>query len=488
MQTELFALERAAVIHNERFSLNEFNLHIYRGQRLGIICDTITERRTIIEFFRGNCAVFGIMRFLRKPARRVNHAQFSEYFYVLDNRTTLIENLTIAENIRLFSDGHSFVRSLKIIEETEGLLREFDVRIDIGKKVRDLTPYERIQTALLKAYSEKRKAVVLANLSEILTEQEAHQLEILIQRFESRGMTYVLIDSFDTGFYRMAEQTLVIKDRTSVGCFNSDFLSTSEFYNYMTQSTLSLPDSLSRSCNAFDDSDPEELEPVFEADSICTDKLSNLTISLYRGELLKIYCSDQRSIEGFREIAFGESGILSGTLNIGGKQVTRFRNVRDAMLGGLVWCPESPYSNMLLHDMTVRDNLLMEVSHKLQHMWLTPKYGKSLDQYIDENIGQGLGSQKLRDLRPDILQVIAYSKILLFAPAVAILEKPFTDTDSHIKSVTLSMIEKLQDRGIAVILLTMTPSDLNVRDGDVLYLRNGVPISEDDTYQYLYSD
>ena len=58
--------------------------------------------------------------------------------------------------------------------------------------------------------------------------------------------------------------------------------------------------------------------------------------------------------------------------------------------------------------------------------------------------------------------------------------------DLHIRETTLEMLSRLQSRGISVIVLSMTPSDQNLIEGDTLYLKKRRLVSEEDMYQFLY--
>ena len=65
MKHELFSLEKASVFSGEAMILSDFYLHIYEGEILGVICDSLTEEQTLIDLFRGKCRVEGSVRFSR---------------------------------------------------------------------------------------------------------------------------------------------------------------------------------------------------------------------------------------------------------------------------------------------------------------------------------------------------------------------------------------------------------------------------------------
>ena len=93
---------------------------------------------------------------------------------------------------------------------------------------------------------------------------------------------------------------------------------------------------------------------------------------------------------------------------------------------------------------------------------------------------------RLHRLEPATLQKIAYYKWYLYAPKVVVCIKPFTETDIHLQEITVEMISKLKSRGISIIILTPNYSELYRVDGDIIYLKNGKMIDENEVYQTLY--
>ena len=136
----------------------------------------------------------------------------------------------------------------------------------------------------------------------------------------------------------------------------------------------------------------------------------------------------------------------------------------------------------------MEDNLMMELVEKVDLLWMLPKYRKSVDQYIEMNFGEGMANRKLRSLSPDVRQKIQLSKYYLAAPKVLICESPFLEVDLHIREATLEMFAKLQGRGITIIALMTNLADLNLMEGNNIYIRDGHMVDENEIYQLLYSE
>ena len=156
MKHELFSLEKASVFSGETLILSDFYLHIYEGEILGVICDSLTEEQTLIDLFRGKCRVEGSVRFSRTQiSGNAVRQECAKSFFVVDEHLPLIRTLSVPENICIFRSRDFLVRSRQYTELSERLLAQFDLHIDLTKTVSALTPQERLLVILLKAYAEK---------------------------------------------------------------------------------------------------------------------------------------------------------------------------------------------------------------------------------------------------------------------------------------------------------------------------------------------
>ena len=136
--------------------------------------------------------------------------------------------------------------------------------------------------------------------------------------------------------------------------------------------------------------------------------------------------------------------------------------------------------------MSIRDNLLIPLSRKVPGIFRRPGYSQNIDQFIKNNLGIDHPQQKAWNFSPEILQKVVYTRFLIGAPSVLFVEKPFTDTNVRIRETTLEMLKALQRRGITIILLISSPSNLTLLDGDDLYAKNGRIISEEEMYRSFY--
>lgn len=490
MKRELFALEEVVLRENDKEILRGFNMHLYEGDVYGIICDRIEERNTLLEFFKGGCEVVKGRVGLRRSLIKNNNVpqMLNREFAVIEKKSKLMTSLSVMENICIFVDKSNIVHKRKYYEMTKEYCALFDIPLQPDKPVKSLTEKERVVIELIKAYAEGKSIVVLADPSGFLQKNERAEIHQLLLKLKQRGQSFILLETPDDIVFSWTNQLLIVKNGKDLGCFEPGFVDRQKLYDFLAgrQESAERRPEIGGSFKEIEPAEDMD-DTVFRMEKICTSELKNLSFSVGRGEIIKIFFSNAGNVEDFRNLFMDGSRISSGTVYLEERKMD-CRNIREWRKNGVCYSGEMPYKSMLVQDMTVEDNLMMELVEKVDLLWMLPKYRKSVDQYIEKNFGEGMANRKLRSLSPDIRQKIQLSKYYLAAPKVLICESPFLEVDLHIREATLEMFAKLQGRGITIIALMTNLADLNLMEGSNIYIRDGHLVDENEIYQLLYSE
>ena len=480
MKKELFALEEAAFKENDKEVIRGLTMHLYEKDIYGIICDSIDERDALLNFFKGRCELSrGRMRLRHNLVKNGNVSQsLGREFAVIEKKSKLLTSLSVMENICIFADRDNIVRKRKYYGMTRKFLEYFDIAVPPDKPVQSLSVKERVAVELVKSYVENKSVIVLADLTGFLQENELIQIYRLLLKLQQKGQSFILMETLDDIVFSWTNQLLIIKNGKNLGCFEPAFVDRQTLYAFLSgrqeaERPREVRHGLERKAGTDD--------RVFRMEKVCTPNLKNLSFSAGRGEVVMIFFANAGNVEDFREIFMDGSRITSGAVYVEERPV-RCRNIREWRRRGLRYSAEMPYKSMLIRDMTVVDNFMLELAEKVRFLWLLPRYKRSVYQYIDSILGEGMANRKLRNLSPDVLQKIGLGKYYLAAPKVLICENPFQEVDLHIREVTLEMFAKLRERGIAIIALITNLSDMNLMEGSNIYIRNGDSVEESEIY------
>jgi ABC-type sugar transport system ATPase subunit len=485
MKEELIVIEGGQIEKNGNRIFSDLNLQIYKNQILGIIFDSIVERKYLQEFFEGDLLLSKGKIYLEG-----NKADTVEAEHYLKNNLTiirkeskLISNLHIEENVYVFADKKKLIYRRKYLREIQGLLKQFHLDFNLNKQISELTIKEKVVVELLKAYAENKKIVILTHITGFLKRNELDEIFTLIKQMQQR-ISFILVEQFESIIFEWTDQIAVIRHGKTAGIYHPQTVNRELLYAALIKENKAKK---MVGMDKMDLDEEKENEPVFQFEQVNTSILTNFSMEIETGEVVKIYYMDDESCEHIIELLKGTRKSSSGRLILMGQEY-RVNNIVQAVKQGVCFIEESPYDNMLLYNMSLRDNLSLSLFQKIPLFWMRKRIINSVDQLVKTFPIESMAKVKLRKLEPHILQQIAYYKWYLYAPKVVVCIKPFTETDIHLQEITVEMISMLKRRGISVIILTSNYSELYRVDGDTICIKNGRIIDEDEVYQTLYKE
>jgi ABC-type sugar transport system ATPase subunit len=483
MREEYITIENGRIEKNGTPVFTDLNLRIYKRQIIGFIFDTIMERRNLQEFLKGNLWLSEGKIYVEE--NRSDALEAGKYLKnsvtFIEKESKLIENLHMEENVFLFTGKEMLIQRRRYLSELKKLIQFFGLELEVQKKVRDVTVKERVMIELLKAYAEQKKIIILTYMTGFLKKNELGDIKRLIKQMQNQGITFILVEQFENILFDWTDEVVIIRQGRTAAVFDSGTVNREQLYSSLLGQSKKRVAGMDR----FDMEEDEEKEPVLKFENICTDVLKGINMEIEAGEVLKIYYMDDESILSMIALLKGEKKPLSGRIVLAGKEYSA-NHIIEAVNTGICFIEESPYDNMLFYNMSVRDNLAMALSRKVPFFWFRNRFVKSVGQLTESFNIEDIARTKLRRLEPHTLQKIAYYKWYLYAPRVVVCIKPFTETDIHLQEITVEMISRLKSRGISIIILTPNYSELYRVDGDIIYLKNGQMIDENEVYQTLY--
>lgn len=482
MKKERLVIEKGTMMDNGISVFESLELQLYEGEIIGLVFDSVIERKGFHKIIVGNEKFLSGKVFLNSVYLEKSNVDkiLKKQITLIDSKSMLIETLSVIENIFLFIDKRKFLFSHIYLEASQNILTDLSLQINLLKPVNKLTVRERVIVEIIKSYVEEKKVVVLSGIAGFLKRNELEDIYQLLERLCGKAMSFIVIESVEDIIFEKTSRLYIVQQGRTTGIVDYNFMDKEKLYRVLTktkkkmvQETVSL----------------QELEMeatvVMEWKEVSTSWLNHLSFRVERGEILKIFYLDDTSCEQILDVLKGKEKITAGKISLNNR-IYNAKSIAQAMKRGIGFVEESPYKGMLFYDMSVRDNLNVALAQKSAWIWARRKYIKSVNLKISEYLDEKIASTRLRRLKPEMLQRIAYFRWLLFHPKVLVILKPFVEADIHIKEVTIEMIHKLQEEGISIIILTQNSSELNMFEGENIYIRNGNCIDEDEVYQTLY--
>jgi len=476
MKRERLRIENAQKGH----FLKWIQLQIFEQEVVHCVFDNVQEKDMLLDILVGKEQIdFGKMYYEESviPSRAIKKTM-EECVAVISKDSTLIRSISIVENIflmRPYVPGYR-VQTRYYKNKTKALFEKFNIGINIDAPIQRLTTFEKVQIEMLKAYLLNKKVLVFTTLTNILSDRERTQLWELIEQFKQKHLSCIIAEPLeDISFYRTDRVIIFKHGKTSIVKDIDDC-------DYMMLHTILYQNTISASEDR--EIALQDKESRLEITNLSTQYLKEISLSVRRGKILKIFCMDEHSYEELVGVFKGSVPIVSGYIQDGqrGREFGKFiKGIRD----GIGVLDGNPAVDTLFKDLTTMDNLRMLLSQKVMGIFAKSKYRRSIKLMLKDVFTEDTYVKKVNELTADQIQKVAYARWLIFSPAVLVCIQPFADGDIHGREAAREMIYMLESRKIPIIIVTSNTLEFNYCNGKEVYIKRGKMIQKEEAYQIL---
>ncbi len=472
MKTELLNIQSGKIKKENNVIFDDLSLELFQEEIAGIVFDDILEQKLFINMMLGDIILYSGKIFINEERKTYEEAArlLKQQVAVISSKSKLLPSITIEDNIFLFSDKKIFLDQKEYRERFLKLMNELGISDDMPHKVRNLSSKEKVIIELLKAYEEKKKIVILDEITSLLSEKDLREIFTLINKMKSQmsflitvGIEDFIMDWMETIVVVQNGRTTFVSGISQLNCKLSKVLKALIYENK------------SEMFNAYGRNVINRQKDVLKINNVSTRYLKDINFTLGSGELLKIYYSDEKSKDSFWKMFSGEEDIEAGQIYISEK-LYKVSNMSQAVQEGIGFITEAPYRSMILENMSAIENVSIPLHEKVRGFWYSKKYVKSVSDFLQNN---ELNKNKLKNIGNAELQKLAYEKWLMYQPKIVLIENPFTDMDVNMREITRKMIGALRKRGVGVILLTANFTIMNKIKGESMFLKHGVLTREE---------
>ena len=472
MKKELLNIQSGKIKKENNVIFDDLSLELFQEEIAGIVFDDILEQKLFINMMLGDIILYSGRIFINEERKTYEEAArlLKQQVAVISSKSKLLPSITIEDNIFLFSDKKIFLDQKEYRERFLKLMNELGISDDMPHKVRNLSSKEKVIIELLKAYEEKKKIVILDEITSLLSEKDLREIFTLINKMKSQmsflitvGIEDFIMDWMETIVVVQNGRTTFVSGISQLNCKLSKVLKALIYENK------------SEMFNAYGRNVINRQKDVLKINNVSTRYLKGINFTLGSGELLKIYYSDEKSKDSFWKMFSGEEDIEAGQIYISEK-LYKVSNMSQAVQEGIGFITEAPYRSMILENMSAIENVSIPLHEKVRGFWYSKKYIKSVSDFLQNN---ELNKNKLKNIGNAELQKLAYEKWLMYQPKIILIENPFTDMDVNMREITRKMIGALRKRGVGVILLTANFTIMNKIKGESMFLKHGVLTREE---------
>ena len=456
-------------------ALKEVSLSIREGEMIALAGENGAGKSTLMKILTGAYAKdSGEVWFEGRKedyrdtitAKRLGIAQVYQ-------QAELVPDLTVAENIYLGEKlMNGVVKWRQLFARTEALLAEYGIPIDARAKVGTLNVANRQLVAVAKVLQREPKLLILDEPTAVLSDQEVTILFHLIEVLKKKGTTMIYISHRLEELFRLCDRIAVMRDGAMITVLDNVHLTKADLIVHM----------LGRRVDAmFPEKTLERSdEVVLEAKGVTTDKVSDISFQLHKGEILGVAGLVGSGRTEMVRALYGLDKLKSGVIEVGGKPV-KMRSPVDAVRHGMFLAPEDRKGEALVLIRSIRENVTLSNFGRMARGGIIR--GQQERDYIETlreelRIKSDTIESPVNTLSGGNQQKVVVAKAIAAPPEILIFDEPTLGLDVGAKSEIYALLENLRKAGMSILVISSEIEEVQGICSRLLVMRGGRIVGE----------
>ena len=269
-----------------------------------------------------------------------------------------VDAFSVAENIILGMEnraGKFIFDKKKVLPLMQELCDKYSIQVPLEKNIAGLPLGVKQKVEILKALYRGGKVIILDEPTTILTPQETKELFDLLRNLKAKGMAVILIAHKLQEVLDVSDRITVMRLGETVDVVNTAETNANELAAMMVGREVETV-----RVNA----ETAPVEPCIELKNICTAEerdrcsLKDLTLPLYPGRVMGLAGINGNGQTELVEVLAGLRKMTSGTIRIGGREITE-NDPKTMQSLGIGIIPEERREAGLVLDLPIRDNIII---------------------------------------------------------------------------------------------------------------------------------
>ncbi|MBP3648383.1 MAG: sugar ABC transporter ATP-binding protein [Clostridia bacterium] len=382
---------------------------------------------------------------LGKPA-----ASLAEGIYLVPQEPLLFPNMTVLENILMGFNEKEAELKKRLEKHMEGL----GFNLNLQRKANTLSIAEQQLVEILRGLMREAKVLILDEPTSALTFSEVQNLFKVVEDLKQKGISMIYITHRLNEVFEIATNVAIMKD----GLITLE----GPVENFTKEMLIRglLPDDAEMRDNGAKDYQPiqyESLEPVMKVRDLSGYGFSDISFDLYPGEILGIAGVVGAGRTELISTIFGRDKILSGTVELDGKDITG-HSTKQILQEGINFVPEDRHYHGLFKIRSISSNTTSALlgTKEIGRVNMKRRQQKQIAQkYVDDFRTKIVSLEDLiGSLSGGNQQKVVIARSLSTQPKVVILDEPTRGIDAAARADVYNIIRQLKEAGVAVLMVS----------------------------------
>lgn len=448
-------------------TLDNFNMHIFKGEILGLVCVDTQGKQELINLIQHNTPIlYGKIFYKNKLVNSFLHSPYTDNpVAVIDGNSRLVESLSIADNIFVLRKG--FKKTIINPNVLNGQVAQFfkaaGMDLKGGQLVADLSIFEKCFVELIRAVVIGVPLVVVQDISNLISAAELEKFHNFMRMYAEKGVSFLYVCNHHEEAFTICGRVAIMEDGKLLRVVEKDNFSDDIYLIY----SLDFRRIKGRAPLKEGGGSALSFKEVY------TENLSGLSFSLEQGEIVVMLDGDNTSIDDITALLAREMPPKTGQVLVDGREIETCNRMPPV---GIV--KEAPTKTMVFQELDYFDNLCMLAAEKNPRIWNSKKLRKSIFKEYYGYVGEDLRCPDIRRLSQKSLYSLVYYRFHLYNPGVVVCVQPFFGADMYLRHHILSLINQLRNKGISVLILAVNVSDNLILADRMLLVKKGKLVAE----------
>lgn len=363
----------------------------------------------------------------------------------------LVPELSVTENIYLGSEilnQHSFtLNKSKMNKLAEDVLKSLGENHNVNTPIYKLSVAAKQIVEISKAIIKDVKILAMDEPTASLTDSEIKSLFEVIKKLKNNNVGIIYISHRIEEIFEIGERVTVLRDGKKIITEQIKNINRDSLINYMVGRELA---------DKFPKNDEKIKNEIFRLENVNNEKLSNINLSLYEGEVLGIAGLVGAGRTELARAIFGADKILTGSIYLNNKKLN-LKSPQDAIKNGIALLTEDRNAFGLFTELNVRENISISNLNSLMSGIFINKKKEVVDSnsFIDKlKIKTPSTETRVENLSGGNRQKVVLARWLYTNSKVVIFDEPTAGIDIGVKYEIYNLIKQLVKDGIGVVVIS----------------------------------
>lgn len=443
-------------------ALDNVSFHLEPGEIIALVGENGAGKTTLMNIIygiyhqdSGNILIQGVdVSKMWSPKQAMAHG-----IYMIHQHFMLVNEFTVLQNIVLptLKWGDMKNNWRKYEREIKDIFDEYNFKVRLKDKIKDLSMGERQQVEIIKAFYQNARVLILDEPTSTLIPQQVDKLLELLVNLRSRGYSVVFVTHKLKEVMAISDKITVLRKGKHIKTLHRDKTTINEVAYLMVGREWITPiKRTSVNVNA---------EPILKVQQLTveseykTTPVNNVSITVRKGEIVGVAGVAGNGQVELSEAIAGTRKIKYGTILINnGVDIGRC-SVKKRQQSGLAYIPEDRQGKGILNEMSVEENLYISYIENKPYS----KYGIVQLKVIREKANQIIHDFNIKTSGPDVpignlsggnQQKIILARILIGTPSMIIACQPTSGLDFTATEYIRKKLVESANSGTGILLIS----------------------------------